>query len=82
MPTKVKKRTSGEWEIETVNSTNESSGTIEYQGESPDEQALVTAAVAYGFTLLERTSASIVINVRGDRQRQVVFASVHINLLL
>ncbi|XP_020086581.1 phospholipid-transporting ATPase 1-like isoform X2 [Ananas comosus] len=42
---------------------------IDYQGESPDEQALVYAAAAYGFVLVERTSGYIVIDVLGDRQR-------------
>ncbi|KAJ0978111.1 hypothetical protein J5N97_013585 [Dioscorea zingiberensis] len=42
---------------------------IEYQGESPDEQALVYAAAAYGFVLIERTSGHIVIDVLGERQR-------------
>ncbi|KAL7120244.1 hypothetical protein ACP275_02G110700 [Erythranthe tilingii] len=42
---------------------------IDYQGESPDEQALVYAAAAYGFTLIERTSGHIVIDIQGDRQR-------------
>ncbi|XP_072996972.1 phospholipid-transporting ATPase 1 [Typha latifolia] len=42
---------------------------IDYQGESPDEQALVYAAAAYGFVLIERTSGHIVIDVLGDRQR-------------
>ncbi|EOA22419.1 hypothetical protein CARUB_v10003062mg [Capsella rubella] len=42
---------------------------VDYQGESPDEQALVYAAAAYGFLLIERTSGHIVINVRGDMQR-------------
>ncbi|KAI8025640.1 Phospholipid-transporting ATPase 1 [Camellia lanceoleosa] len=42
---------------------------IDYQGESPDEQALVYAAAAYGFTLIERTSGHIVIDVQGERQR-------------
>ncbi|KVI08553.1 Cation-transporting P-type ATPase [Cynara cardunculus var. scolymus] len=32
---------------------------IDYQGESPDEQALVYAAAAYGFMLIERTSGHI-----------------------
>lgn len=39
---------------------------IEYQGESPDEQALVAAASAYGYTLIERTSGHIVIDVNGE----------------
>ncbi|KAJ6797957.1 phospholipid-transporting ATPase 1 [Iris pallida] len=42
---------------------------IDYQGESPDEQALVYAAAAYGFVLVERTSGHIVIDILGDRQR-------------
>ncbi|KAJ8447209.1 hypothetical protein Cgig2_030440 [Carnegiea gigantea] len=42
---------------------------MEYQGESPDEQALVYAAAAYGFTLIERTSGHIVIDFRGERHR-------------
>lgn len=39
---------------------------ISYQGESPDEQALVAAASAYGYTLFERTSGHIVIDVNGE----------------
>ncbi|PIA38539.1 hypothetical protein AQUCO_02700029v1 [Aquilegia coerulea] len=42
---------------------------IDYQGESPDEQALVAAASAYGYTLIERTSGHIVIDVNGERLR-------------
>ncbi|XP_057979048.1 phospholipid-transporting ATPase 1 isoform X2 [Malania oleifera] len=42
---------------------------IDYQGESPDEQALVYAAAAYGYMLIERTSGHIVIDVQGERQR-------------
>lgn len=42
---------------------------IDYQGESPDEQALVYAAAAYGFVLIERTSGHIVIDVQGVKQR-------------
>lgn len=42
---------------------------IDYQGESPDEQALVTAASAYGFTLIERTSGHVVVDVNGDKLR-------------
>ncbi|KAE9611241.1 hypothetical protein Lal_00038264 [Lupinus albus] len=40
---------------------------INYQGESPDEQALVSAAAAYGYTLFERTSSHIVIDANGDK---------------
>ena len=42
---------------------------IDYQGESPDEQALVSAAAAYGFVLVERTSGHIMIDVLGEKQR-------------
>ncbi|KAI4332833.1 hypothetical protein L6164_017710 [Bauhinia variegata] len=42
---------------------------IDYQGESPDEQALAYAAAAYGFMLIERTSGHIVIDIQGERQR-------------
>ncbi|KAL6009642.1 Alanine--tRNA ligase [Asimina triloba] len=42
---------------------------IDYQGESPDEQALAYAAAAYGFVLVERTSGHIVVDVQGDPQR-------------
>ncbi|KAF1885381.1 hypothetical protein Lal_00029270 [Lupinus albus] len=42
---------------------------IDYQGESPDEQALAYAAAAYGFMLIERTSGYIVIDIHGERQR-------------
>ncbi|KAK4766163.1 hypothetical protein SAY87_007805 [Trapa incisa] len=42
---------------------------VDYQGESPDEQALVYAAAAYGFMLIERTSGHIVVDVQGEKQR-------------
>ncbi|KAJ6767584.1 PHOSPHOLIPID-TRANSPORTING ATPASE [Salix koriyanagi] len=42
---------------------------LDYQGESPDEQALAYAAAAYGFMLTERTSGHIAINIQGERQR-------------
>ncbi|XP_022765620.1 phospholipid-transporting ATPase 1-like isoform X2 [Durio zibethinus] len=42
---------------------------IDYQGESPDEQALVYAAASYGFMLIERTSGHVVIDIQGVRQR-------------
>ncbi|XP_059652856.1 phospholipid-transporting ATPase 1 [Cornus florida] len=52
--------------VETSDSTV---SVIDYQGESPDEQALVYAAAAYGFMLIERTSGHIEIDVQGERQR-------------
>ncbi|XP_014516837.1 phospholipid-transporting ATPase 1 [Vigna radiata var. radiata] len=42
---------------------------IDYQGESPDEQALVSAASAYGYTLFERTSGNVVLDVNGEKLR-------------
>ncbi|KAE8671868.1 Phospholipid-transporting ATPase 1 [Hibiscus syriacus] len=42
---------------------------IDYQGESPDEQALVYAAASYGFMLIERTSGHVMIDIQGERQR-------------
>ncbi|KAK9735052.1 hypothetical protein RND81_04G180700 [Saponaria officinalis] len=52
-----------------TNSADSSVRVIDYQGESPDEQALVYAAAAYGFMLVERTSGHILIDVLGQRQR-------------
>lgn len=42
---------------------------IDYQGESPDEQALVAAACAYGYILFERTSGHIALDVNGEKLR-------------
>ncbi|XP_051123436.1 phospholipid-transporting ATPase 1 [Andrographis paniculata] len=52
----------------TVETSDPSVKLIEYQGESPDEQALVYAAATYGFMLVERTSGHIVIDIQGERQ--------------
>ncbi|XP_042476999.1 phospholipid-transporting ATPase 1-like isoform X2 [Macadamia integrifolia] len=52
-----------------VDTTDPSLKLVDYQGESPDEQALVYAAATYGFMLIERTSGYIVIDVQGERQR-------------
>ncbi|KAF8395542.1 hypothetical protein HHK36_019490 [Tetracentron sinense] len=52
-----------------VDTSNPALRLIDYQGESPDEQALVYAAATYGFMLIERTSGHIVIDVQGERQR-------------
>ncbi|KAE9622304.1 putative phospholipid-translocating ATPase [Lupinus albus] len=49
--------------------SNEDTVGIDYQGESPDEQALVSAASAYGYTLFERTSGHIVLDVNGEKLR-------------
>ncbi|GJP62217.1 hypothetical protein CLOP_g19305 [Closterium sp. NIES-67] len=42
---------------------------IEYQGESPDEVALVKAASGMGWQLVQRSEHHIVINVRGKDER-------------
>ncbi|KAI4339311.1 hypothetical protein MLD38_024268 [Melastoma candidum] len=42
---------------------------IDYQGESPDEQALAYAAAAYGYMLMERSSGHIVVDILGEKQR-------------
>ncbi|KAL8259196.1 hypothetical protein R6Q59_027149 [Mikania micrantha] len=42
---------------------------LDYQGESPDEQALVAAACAYGYVLFERTSGHIALDVNGEKLR-------------
>lgn len=42
---------------------------LDYQGESPDEQALVAAARAYGYILFERTSGHIALDVNGEKLR-------------
>ncbi|KAJ7949460.1 Phospholipid-transporting ATPase [Quillaja saponaria] len=52
-----------------VDSSDPAVQLIDYQGESPDEQALAYAAAAYGFVLVERTSGHIVIDIQGERQR-------------
>ena len=66
------------------NSSDSSVRTIDYQGESPDEQALVFAAAAYGFMLVERTSGHIVIDIQGERQRSdlAFFSCLFIFVLL
>ncbi|XP_010253041.1 PREDICTED: phospholipid-transporting ATPase 1-like [Nelumbo nucifera] len=53
----------------TMTDLHEDVEAIDYQGESPDEQALVSAASAYGYTLIERTSGHIVIDVNGEKLR-------------
>lgn len=51
---------------------------IDYQGESPDEQALAYAAAAYGFMLIERTSGHIVVDIHGERHRYIYFLIIFI----
>ncbi|KAJ7526169.1 hypothetical protein O6H91_17G086000 [Diphasiastrum complanatum] len=69
VPTRVIKSSTGQLEMQVASAGETAPGFIEYQGESPDEQALVSVAASYGYTLLERTSASIVIDILGDIQR-------------
>ncbi|ONK62784.1 uncharacterized protein A4U43_C07F8100, partial [Asparagus officinalis] len=52
-----------------VDTADPSAKLIDYQGESPDEQALIYAAAAYGFVLVEQTSGPIVMDAPGQRQR-------------
>jgi phospholipid-transporting ATPase len=71
VPTRVSiSTTTGQVEMEAAG-PEEEAGLMEYQGESPDEQALVAAAASYGYTLLERTSTHVVIDVLGEIQRYV-----------
>ncbi|KAG6485109.1 hypothetical protein ZIOFF_053638 [Zingiber officinale] len=49
---------------------------IDYQGESPDEQALVNAAASYGFVLMERTSGHIIVDVLGEKQSSKDFEPI------
>lgn len=51
----------------TVMSENRS-GHLEYQAQSPDEAALVSAARNFGFVFLERTPNSITIEVMGKKE--------------
>lgn len=61
VPTKISRSVAGEIGMRAA--TAEEGGWVEYQGESPDEQALVTAAAAYGFSLLERSAIYVVLGV-------------------
>ncbi|XP_078587459.1 phospholipid-transporting ATPase VA-like [Branchiostoma floridae x Branchiostoma japonicum] len=49
---------------------------IQYESESPDEAALVYAAAAYGYTLLERTPRSV--RVRKPDQSEITLAILNI----
>ncbi|KAJ7535445.1 hypothetical protein O6H91_12G034100 [Diphasiastrum complanatum] len=69
VPTWVNKSSSGQLEMQIASAGEIAPGFIDYHGESPDEQALVSAAADYGYRLLERTSSSVVIDVLGNVQR-------------
>ncbi|XP_059479508.1 probable phospholipid-transporting ATPase IM isoform X5 [Neocloeon triangulifer] len=47
---------------------DEKSGKLEYQAQSPDEAALVSAARNFGFVFKERSPNSITIDVMGERE--------------
>ncbi|GMI06729.1 hypothetical protein TrLO_g8035 [Triparma laevis f. longispina] len=47
---------------------NEETGEVEYKAESPDEEALVSAAANLGFSLVERSSGSMTIDAQGIGQ--------------
>ncbi|XP_065342127.1 phospholipid-transporting ATPase ID isoform X3 [Cloeon dipterum] len=47
---------------------DEKSGRLEYQAQSPDEAALVSAARNFGFVFKERSPNSITIDVMGERE--------------
>lgn len=51
----------------------------EYQGQSPDEVALVTSAREYGVSLIERTLDTMVIDRFGTEERYEVLAELEFN---
>lgn len=60
--------------------TDESEDNLpEYQGQSPDEVALVTSARKYGVALLERTLDTMVIDNFGVEERYVALAELEFN---
>lgn len=67
VPTKLSRSVTGEVGMRAA--TAEEGGWVEYQGESPDEQALVTAAAAYGFSLLERSTSYVVLTALDEIRR-------------
>ncbi|XP_055944168.1 phospholipid-transporting ATPase ID-like [Argiope bruennichi] len=52
----------------TVMSEEKPGGVLEYQAQSPDEEALTSAARNFGFVFRNRTPASVVIEVMGQRE--------------
>lgn len=48
--------------------SEERDGKLEYQAQSPDEAALVSAARNFGFVFKERSPNSITIEVKGERE--------------
>lgn len=54
---------------QTVETAEPTVKLIDYQGESPDEQALLYAAAAYDYVLIKRTSGHMDINIMGESQK-------------
>eukprot|EP00520_Triparma_pacifica_P017154 CAMPEP_0118656624 /NCGR_PEP_ID=MMETSP0785-20121206/13584_1 /TAXON_ID=91992 /ORGANISM="Bolidomonas pacifica, Strain CCMP 1866" /LENGTH=1232 /DNA_ID=CAMNT_0006549487 /DNA_START=137 /DNA_END=3832 /DNA_ORIENTATION=+ len=57
--------------------TDEETGKIEYKAESPDEEALVSAAHELGFSLVERTSSTMTIDLGpGGKKKFRIHATI------
>lgn len=57
-------------------------GRLEYQAQSPDEAALVSAARNFGFVFRSRTPNSITIEVKGNREvSNLLCACAYYNLI-
>ncbi|KAI5077468.1 hypothetical protein GOP47_0007292 [Adiantum capillus-veneris] len=69
VPIKVEEETSLAFDNSGTDQSPGKSIFIDYQAESPDEQALVTAAASYGYVLLERSSMHVLVGVQGVVQR-------------
>lgn len=57
-------------------------GKLYYQAQSPDEDALVSAARNFGFVFLARTPSSITIRSPEGEEQHEVSASAEVKLLL
>eukprot|EP00250_Pteridium_aquilinum_P020462 c24823_g2_i1 orf=97-2334(-) len=69
VPIRVEDENLPSFEASSTVPPSEKSIFIDYQAESPDEQALVTAAASYGYVLLERSTRHVAIEVQGVVQR-------------
>ncbi|MCO5605924.1 hypothetical protein L7F22_060110 [Adiantum nelumboides] len=69
VPVKVEDQTPSDYDNPGTDQSAGKSMFIEYQAESPDEQALVIAAASYGYVLLERSSRHVSVGVQGVVQR-------------
>lgn len=54
-------------------------GNLEYQAQSPDEAALVTAARNFGFTFVGRSPTTVTINVPGEEEMYELLAILDFN---